>query len=332
MRTPEEQINRMLEVADSSVPVLYRSFRNILDEIRNDIFDEEAVEEFLEKEDVDKVIEASGILELDPMMFGSGMDEEEPSFVMQLQTLFSLGALIAISNLDGLLSKRTSFDPLGERAVYFQRYTASILAVETLFNSSEGLRLAISHYLSTAKDKGGLANILREHVGLTPQQSQALINFHNQLENRKRLGFTSPSDRKLSESDQLLVSRHMSGELLTRAQIDALVSRYADNLLDKRISDMVRTQSLRWVNSGQQEAWNQAIDQGALDDDTIRKFWFTMGDAKVRPTHRPIPSMNPFGVKVKSHFVTPFGPVMGPGDYNAGLINCRCGVVLRSIV
>lgn len=331
MISPEDRINRILEAADSSLPVLRQSFLNIVDTILKDHYDENLVNEYLSNGDVEKAIEASGILEIDPMTYGSGISKDEPSLTNQLQTIFSLGAILALSEL-GSDGKKASFDVLGERAVYFLRFSAARLSLDLLSSSGAGLRLAIEHYLSRAAASGSISDILRNHIGLTTQQSQALINFRNQLESRKRLNFTSPEDRKLSASDQDLVSRHMKYGNLSKEEIDALVKRYAQNLLDKRAMDIARIESLRYINSGKQEAWSQAIDQGVLDDTTIRKFWYTMGDAKVRPTHRPIPSMNPFGVKVKAYFATPFGPVLGPGDYNSGLINCRCGVILSSIV
>lgn len=331
MMSPEDRINRILEAADSSLPVLRQSFLRIISEIRNEYFDDSLVDLYLLNGDVEKAIEASGILEVDPMTYGSGLDKDEPSLVTQLQTIFSLGAILALSEL-GSDGKKASFDVLGERAVYFLRFSAARLSLDLLSSSSAGLRLAMEHYLSRAAANGSISDILRNHIGLTAQQSQALINFRNQLESRKRLNFTSPEDRKLSASDQDLVSRHMKYGNLSQDEIEALVARYAQNLLDKRAMDIARTESLRYINSGKQEAWSQAVDQGVLDDNTVRKFWYTMGDAKVRPTHRPIPSMNPFGVKVKAYFATPFGPVLGPGDYNVGLINCRCGVILSSIV
>jgi hypothetical protein len=329
--TPEERINRILDAADSHLPVLRQCFLNIIDTILEDHFDGNLVDEYLENNDIEKAIEASGILEIDPMTYGSGIPKDEPSLTNQLQTIFSLGAILALQEL-GDNGKKASFDVLGERAVYFLRFSAARLSLDLLSSSTAGLRLAMEHYLSIAATRGSISDILRNHVGLTSQQSQALINFRNQLENKKNLGFTSAEGRKLSEFDQGLVSRQMKYGNLSKEDIESLVSRYAKNLLDKRAMDIARTESLRYINSGKQEAWSQAVDQGAIDDNSVRKFWYTMGDAKVRPTHRPIPSMNPFGVKVKAYFATPFGPVLGPGDYNTGLINCRCGVILSSVV
>lgn len=331
MKSPEEQIKIMLDAADSFVPVILQSFLNIVEGIIDNHFDEYLLIQYLESYDIDKSLEASGIYEIDPMTYGSGMNKDNPSLINQLQTIFNFGAILALTQLDED-GKKASFDILGERSVYFLRFSAARLALDLFSSSSAGLRTAIEYYLGTDRDRASIASLLINHIGLTAQQSQALINFRNQLESRRRLGFTSAEDRKLSIEDQNLVSRYMRGEFLSNEELEALISRYASNLLNKRAMDIAQTESLRYINSGKQEAWSQAIDQGILDDNTVRKFWYTMGDAKVRATHRPIPSMNPYGVKIKSYFDTPFGPVLSPGDYNVGLINCRCGVVLRSIV
>ena len=120
MMSPEERINRILDAADSSLPVLRQSFLKIISEIRNEYYNDALINLHLSNGDVEKAIEASGILEIDPMSYGSGIDKDEPSLINQLQTIFSLGAILALSEL-GPEGKKASFDVLGERAVYFLR-------------------------------------------------------------------------------------------------------------------------------------------------------------------------------------------------------------------
>lgn len=95
---------------------------------------------------------------------------------------------------------------------------------------------------------------------------------------------------------------------------------YANRALKWRADSIARTETMKALGEAQTQAYQQAIDDGKLDQTLVTRFWVTAGDERVRPAHREIPGMNKDGVKWNQPFQTPHGPTMhAPFE-----INCRC--------
>lgn len=328
MNPYEKQIEALMKAANSNSPALKAAFIAVLEEIRTNLFDTAALEIALAQMNIEGAIAATHIDDMDNLLFGIGMDKNAYIFSQQVQNIWSIGAATAIANLSPEIQKLISFDSIGERAIKLMRNDGANLARDLTQSSREGIRVVIERSLSTGINPAKQARYIRQLVGLTDYQAQAILNFREQLETRQVLGFTPPGDRRLNAVEQAMVNRHMREGTFSDEQIDQMVERYFQSMINKRANDIAHTEALNAINNGQQELWEQGLDQGIFDDNEDRKFWIVTRDDRLRPSHAAIPFMNPNGVKIRSMFITPFGAVNGPGDRNVNLINCRCVAIL----
>jgi hypothetical protein len=88
-----------------------------------------------------------------------------------------------------------------------------------------------------------------------------------------------------------------------------MVDAYARKYRKYRAETIARTESMRALNMGTQEAWRQAVQDGKIVEDLIRRFWKVAHDERTCPVCKPIPEMNPNGVKLAQPFATPRGPI-----------------------
>lgn len=329
--TLDEIMQELYKVADYSVPKIRDAYIASIQELRNELVDLVAVEAGIASNDVAAAIAATEIEKLDDLLFGIGMNNSAYVFSTQVQNAFIAGAVAAIGLLDPALQKGIAFNQLNERAVSIMQNRGAMSITDITNASRAGIKASIERVIADGINPAKASREVRQLIGLTAPQTQAVTNFRRQLETRSNLGFTAAADRRLDAIEQVIVRRHMKNDTLSSADIDAMVQRYADSLLNKRAIDIARTEAMSAVNAGQAELWEQGADLGILSDDLFRKFWITTPDDRLRPTHKAIPNMNPGGVKIRAMFITPFGPVYSPGDMNSGLINCRCVLVLGEV-
>lgn len=118
-----------------------------------------------------------------------------------------------------------------------------------------------------------------------------------------------------------------SGEPIPADIRTKMLVAYRNRSLKYRADTIARNETIRALGRAQTEAYQQAIDGGQVDADTITRFWRTAGDERVRHTHRLIPGMNAKGVGWNEPFQTPTGPSMhAPHDVD---VLCRCREVVR---
>src|SRR5262249_2313931 len=60
---------------------------------------------------------------------------------------------------------------------------------------------------------------------------------------------------------------------LTQAQIDTAVERYRDNFIAYRAENIARTEGLRVAHQASEELYRQAVENGDLDAQQIRRTW-----------------------------------------------------------
>jgi hypothetical protein len=97
---------------------------------------------------------------------------------------------------------------------------------------------------------------------------------------------------------------------------------YANRALKWRGDNIARNETIKALGAAQTQAWQQAIDKGAVETDLLLRFWVTAGDERVRHTHRLVPGMNKGGRRWGEPFLTPTGPSMhAPHDTDPV---CRC--------
>ena len=171
-------------------------------------------------------------------------------------------------------------------------------------------------------------------IGLTDSQRQTVSRAERQLrsgdpkELRKYLG------RKLRDKrwDRSVLKAINEGKPLPEKTIRNAVDNYTRKYTQFRAETVARDQALTALQQGQEEALDQAIDEGHVTNNQIVREWQTALDDRVRHAHRQIPGMNPGGRRRGEAFQTPLGPLRYPRDPQGtarNTIQCRCALSVR---
>lgn len=220
------------------------------------------------------------------------------------------------------------FDSVSPGAVEYLRDRSASLVTAITQDTVKTIQDTLASMYGSGASPMAAARQLRDSIGLTAQQQQAVANYRAALQSYDY----SALARNLSGNDERSIRAAFRARSLTPQRVNELVARYADRLLRYRTQVIAQTESFRAMNAANHEAWQQAIDGGQVDPSTIRRFWVSTNDSHTRESHREIPVLNDGGVAYDEPFKSPLGPIMYPGDPNASpsnSINCRCSVIIR---
>lgn len=162
-------------------------------------------------------------------------------------------------------------------------------------------------------------------VGLTEQQTQYVINARIELQKLSADYFSRAARDK--RFDGIVRKAIESGKPLSSTDIDRIIGRYADGLLQVRGETIARTEALGAFNAGRDLAMQQAITDGTVSAQNVTVAWDTAHDKKVRETHHEMQGQT---IKYGGVFVSPSGARLRyPGDTSLGapaseVIQCRC--------
>lgn len=239
---------------------------------------------------------------------------------------------------------------------WMQNYTLGLIR-EINNTTRESVRQQITNGIIAGRGPIQQAVAIKQVVGLTKKQAQAVENFRAELEafhmkqtagdwnlggkisrrnGRQVLALGpdgKPKDGILSRRlrdfryDKTLAKAMAEGKALTPAQIDKMVAAYARKYRKYRAEMIARTESMRAMNMGVQEAWRQAVADGKVNEDLIRRFWKVAKDERLCQICAPIPKMNGEGVKMGEPFATPKGAMTLPPVHP----HCRCHVFIRQL-
>lgn len=256
------------------------------------------------------------------------------------------------------------FDSLNPKVVEFlQKYQLDLI-VEIDDKTREGIRYIVNQGLESGANPRDTARKVRQIVGLTERQAAAVGAYRKQLETfherksaeRMKLGGKisraaggaqtfavdpvtgKPKDgileRRLRDFryDSTLQHAMDSGKPLTSKQIDEMVEAYARKYRRYRSEMIARTETLRATNAGILESWKQAVDQGLVSEDLLRKTWIIAKDERTCPSCRMVPPLNKGaegkGIPVNQNFNVGGGVfVQMPPLHPA----CRCTIFIRFI-
>jgi len=130
------------------------------------------------------------------------------------------------------------------------------------------------------------------------------------------------------QSDAAIFRAIRDGTTLPQTAIDRAAQGYSNNLLRQRGETIARTETLKALNAGRQEALDQLIENPNNDvqaQDVVRA-WDSTGDGKTRETHAAADGQ----VAAQGVPFTVGGfQMMYPGDTSMGApagetVNCRC--------
>jgi hypothetical protein len=273
--------------------------------------------------------------------------------------VFAAGAsTVARALLPTLRGVAFRFNELNPRLIdWLQRYELNLIR-EINDKTREGVRTYLTTGMTEGKNPRAVAKEVKQIVGLTDRQAIAVKNFRRNLETfhlrrtAQAWGLGNKIDRAPGGAqvfkpdddgtpkdaiderrlrdfryDKMLQRAMEQSKPLTPAQIDKMVDAYSRKYLKHRAETIARTEALRTTNVGVQDAWRQAIDQGKVATDSVRRKWIVAADERLCEFCAPIPSMNgKLGVRMDQPFQTPKGPQMLPPLHP----NCRCTVFARA--
>ena len=231
-----------------------------------------------------------------------------------------------------------SFGGRNERAERIARDLGSRLVTEVVDDTRVMIAQTIQSGLvsgagprRTALDIGGrMVNGTRQGglVGLTSGQAGYVQNMRGELDNPVGMGNYFSRTRRDKRFDGIVRRAIADGKPVAQADIDRMAGRYSDRLLALRGETIARTETLKALNAGRQEALDQLIENPNNDvqaQDVVRA-WDSTGDSRTRETHaaadgQVVAQGEPFTVGGAS--------LMYPGDTSMGApaeetINCRC--------
>jgi hypothetical protein len=171
---------------------------------------------------------------------------------------------------------------------------------------------------------------LRNSIGLTAKQVQAVNNFRNMLENNDKEVLT----RKLRDKrfDRTINRAIRADKRIAQDRIDKMVDRYRQRYIKYRATTIAQTEALSAIHQGKEEMFNHAIAQGHITPSRLENTWLTINDIKRRHSHATMQGQK------RAHgefFISGAGhALLHPGDPSAPLseiIHCRCIKVTRIV-
>ncbi len=175
------------------------------------------------------------------------------------------------------------------------------------------------------------------YIGLTDSQARAALNFEATLSDagRLRAAFGGNPEKwpfKLRDTrfDRSILRAIREGQAIPADLRSSMVTAYKNRALRWRGQNIARTETLRAVNAGRYEAYEQAIASGRVAEQNIRRTWNSARDKRVRDTHKELDGQT---VGMRESFQSPSGAQLRyPCDPSAPLsetAQCRCNVTYR---
>ncbi len=229
--------------------------------------------------------------------------------------------------LQDVLEVAVSFNQVNERAVSVMQQERLRLITNFTAEQRAATRSALIDGISRGLNPVDQARNFRGSIGLTGAQQQAVENYRRLL----GVGSAEALQRELRDKrfDRTVRRAISTGQPLTAAQVDRMTDRYRERFLKFRAVTIGRTEALRAVHFGTNEMYRQAIEDGFLDADQLKRKWVTAKDERVRSSHR---RLNGLIRQIDETFPGANGVLRFPGDPEAPAsetVQCRCALSTR---
>lgn len=222
------------------------------------------------------------------------------------------------------VGKVVSFDSGDTGAVAVLRENRIRLVTGITEQQREAILDALVDGTSKGVNPRQMAVRIRDSLGLTRKQAQAVTAYRERLEKPTPLNPDTPPDPDAPPPKP--------AKQLTPSEIDRRVERYAEKQLAHRAEVIARTEAKAAVHEGQDLAYQQAIDRGVLEADTLVRTWHAGTPPRTRPWHA---SMNGQVRKWGEAFESGKGVALRwPGDPQAPPDErrlCRCAVSTKVV-
>lgn len=286
---------------------------------------------------IEAAIEA---LHLDPAAYAAMLD--------QIQQAYANGGQTAVGFLPSQAPNGVAlvirFNARNLRAENWLRDHSSELITRILDDQREAVRSALVEGMArgvnptttaldivgrvekaTGRREGGI-------LGLSAPQAQYVQSARKELADGDPEGLRNylTRERRDKRFDRTVQKAIDSEAPVPADVIRKAVDGYERKLLKLRGDMIGRTEALTSLHAAQHEALQQAVDSGALTESQIRRVWSSVGDMRVRHTHRVLDGDT---VGLNETFRSPSGARLRfPGDPLAPAserIACRCSVNVR---
>lgn len=220
------------------------------------------------------------------------------------------------------------FDQVNFRAVSTMQQSRLRLIREFTTEQLTATREALTEGISRGLNPREQARAFRDSIGLTAKQQRAVDNYRRLLEQ----GSSEALQRGLRDArfDSTVQAAVRGDRVLTADQVRRMTDRYRERMLAFRAETIARTEALRAVHQGSEEAYRQAFDEGLLDPGAVTRSWVTARDERVRGSHAAMSGQRRTAGET---FVSGNGHrLMHPGDPNAPAsetVQCRCALATR---
>jgi len=197
-------------------------------------------------------------------------------------------------------------DLTNPRALSWATNRSAQLVTEITRDVKLGIRRFVAQSFREGKTTKWLSTTLRrsEIIGLHSRQIDALGNFRDKLAARVDAG------------------------KITQAFADSQADRYQERLLRQRARTIARTETIRASSEGQNELWQQGLDDGTFDAEITRRVWIVTPDDRTCEICLSVAEMNPEGVPIGQ----PYQSIDGPVDQPPAHPNCRCAEGLEFVL
>lgn len=199
-----------------------------------------------------------------------------------------------------------AFDSLSPNVITGIRELESKVITNMQSDVREVARAYVESGLRDGINPRTISRSLRSVIGLAPNQELAVSNFRKSLEEgdvSKALGYKL-RDKRLKVTDSL-----------TTEQIDKATDAYRKKMIAFNAETNARTAALDSQKLAQKLSWEQAINQGIVDGDRLRKKWVGVKDDRERDEHLAMEGETvPFNARYSNGEDVP-----GDSTYN-----CRC--------
>lgn len=228
---------------------------------------------------------------------------------------------------------RVVFDQVNLNAVAAMQASRLELIREFTAEQRKATSFALVSGVEAGTNPRAAARNFRDSIGLTSNQWSHVASYRAALE---RVGVDDEAaanalGRALRDGrgDRQIMRAARESRRLKAEKIDWLVARYTARYVAHRATVIGRTEALRAVNQGNEEAFRQAIAAGTIRADQLERTWRTSMDGRERRTHRLLNGQKRGWGEV---WVTENGQLRYPGDPEAPgveTIMCRCALLTR---
>jgi hypothetical protein len=169
-------------------------------------------------------------------------------------------------------------------------------------------------------------------LGLSGPQINALRAAQAELASADPAGLRNYLTRKRRVKypfDSVVRNAIREGKAIDPATAKTMATRYSASMLKLRGEVIARTEGLPAIRAAKREAYQQLVDDGRIDAQSIVRGWHTIKDGRQRDSHGAMDGQEVRGLDTP--FVSPGNAAvmfMYPGDTTwappAETISCRC--------